>query len=781
MQEGEYVLKSNSIAVPVRLSHTLRRALSEYKIIFLSAAAGWGKTTALRQCVKEECCRYIPVEPGRTPRFSAKEALVILDDFHRLSPELEKRMAEIIHRSPKRQHLVLLSRGPLPDYLLPYQLSGNLRLLTAEQMVLGGDEILQLANFRDISLTKGDLRRICHETKGYPPYICFMLDMLPETGLSPEGLKCSRRQLYAYFDVVLFHRWDRPTRKVMLSSAYVQTITTSWVETVLGERNAWKLLFHISRSTGLLQEKAGDVWSYSDPELLLPYLRWKAEQELAQEEIRQLHMLGGAWCAEQGDYAGAVKHYGAAGNRSEVIKTLIQAVQNAARPFVLCQLSDSLHSLTESEIRTAPELAFAMGRISMLYLWPKQAKYWFSVLEEQAAEGTYTRAVRYLFYLGLCLPWTDNGPKSPEHSLPSYLGDRPVISPTAGLPSVLRGERDLSGLMRHPADSGQQWLPRIFAAALGGRADSVAQLLEVEYRLEQGENVTPSLFQWHPLQLRIQEQGALDLEFVCVVLTARSLCVEGQFSEAAAFLLRFRQQAEAAGADELLSNIDAARCRIALMEDRMYVEHWLAQQPPTGGVFSVLDGYRLMTRVRCHIKRAEYRTALLFLGQMLVGYERCDRTLDQMEGLILAAICCRHLGESGWRDYLGRALSLGQSCHYTAVFAQEGAALMPLLEEYTPDGTVSSQYWFDIMRGTIKQAALSPAYLRPERSLAQPLTPAEHTILTLLICRKSVQEMGQIMGIQVSTVRTHLHHLFSKLGVHSQKQARQAAVQLGLV
>ena len=106
---------------------------------------------------------------------------------------------------------------------------------------------------------------------------------------------------------------------------------------------------------------------------------------------------------------------------------------------------------------------------------------------------------------------------------------------------------------------------------------------------------------------------------------------------------------------------------------------------------------------------------------------------------------------------------------------------MPLLERYTPGVEVSSQYWLDITRGTIRQAALSPSYLRPDRYLTEPLTAAEHMVLLLLICRRSTCEIGQVMDIKVSTVRTHLRHLFRKLGVHSQEEARRAAVRLNLI
>ncbi len=319
------------------------------------------------------------------------------------------------------------------------------------------------------------------------------------------------------------------------------------------------------------------------------------------------------------------------------------------------------------------------------------------------------------------------------------------------------------------------------ARAAGAGAENLAELLELEYRQEKGEPVLTSLLRCDPLQLRLREQGALDLEFVCAAITARSLCAEGQFPEAASCLLRFRQRAERAGAAELLANIDAARCRIALLEDSLYAANWMAAQPPTGGVFSLPDGHSLLTRVRCHIKRGEYQTALLFLGRILAGYRSGGRILGQIEARALAAICGYRMGDIGWREQLGQALCLGAEYDYTAVFSREGAAILPLLERYRPGSGLAPRYWGRVLHKTIGQAAHSPAYLQPVGRLTEPLTRAERAVLSLLTRRMSSDEIGQALGIQVSTVRTHLRHIFAKLGVHSREEARRAAIRLNLV
>ena len=184
------------------------------------------------------------------------------------------------------------------------------------------------------------------------------------------------------------------------------------------------------------------------------------------------------------------------------------------------------------------------------------------------------------------------------------------------------------------------WWTTPWAVASVGLDD----LLQAEHLLEQGEDIAHLLLQWHPLQLRIRDEGTLPSEFVCVALMARSLCAEGQLPEAAAFLLRFRQRVEAEGTDCLIPNVDAMRCRLALMEDSLYAANWFAAQPSGDGIWLLPDVYRLLTKVRCHIRREEYQrrpsdpgppAGSLFTGPPPAGHDGGldpDRNLPLSDG-----------------------------------------------------------------------------------------------------------------------------------------------------
>jgi len=68
----------------------------------------------------------------------------------------------------------------------------------------------------------------------------------------------------------------------------------------------------------------------------------------------------------------------------------------------------------------------------------------------------------------------------------------------------------------------------------------------------------------------------------------------------------------------------------------------------------------------------------------------------------------------------------------------------------------------------------------PGRGLAEPLTPAELRILTLLPTSTYLQ-IADTLYISRNTVKVHLRSVYSKLGVTSRSQAIERAIDLRLL
>jgi len=84
------------------------------------------------------------------------------------------------------------------------------------------------------------------------------------------------------------------------------------------------------------------------------------------------------------------------------------------------------------------------------------------------------------------------------------------------------------------------------------------------------------------------------------------------------------------------------------------------------------------------------------------------------------------------------------------------------------------------------QEKTAPAGVRadaagPTPRLIEPLTKSEICVLRYIPTNLTTPEIAQQLSVSVSTVRTHIRHVFVKLGAHSRTEAVTQARALGLL
>ena len=103
----------------------------------------------------------------------------------------------------------------------------------------------------------------------------------------------------------------------------------------------------------------------------------------------------------------------------------------------------------------------------------------------------------------------------------------------------------------------------------------------------------------------------------------------------------------------------------------------------------------------------------------------------------------------------------------------------PLLEALDWDG---DKAWRKRLMAAVRtQAAFYPHFLEPSLAHGEELTPTELQILRLICADKSNAEIGQIMDIKLTTVKTHVSHILDKLDVSRRSEAKTVAKKLRLI
>jgi LuxR family maltose regulon positive regulatory protein len=127
--------------------------------------------------------------------------------------------------------------------------------------------------------------------------------------------------------------------------------------------------------------------------------------------------------------------------------------------------------------------------------------------------------------------------------------------------------------------------------------------------------------------------------------------------------------------------------------------------------------------------------------------------------------------------FLDDALHLAEPEGYIHSFVDAGIRLIPLLREATQHD-IAPEYVGRILTymGTVRSAANSK-----KSNLVEPLSEREVEVLRLVTAGLSNLEIASRLFISPGTAKTHVHHLYGKLGVRNRIEAASRAKELGLV
>ncbi len=149
-----------------------------------------------------------------------------------------------------------------------------------------------------------------------------------------------------------------------------------------------------------------------------------------------------------------------------------------------------------------------------------------------------------------------------------------------------------------------------------------------------------------------------------------------------------------------------------------------------------------------------------------------------VQSLLLEAIARDVLGEtSAARRALERALDLAKPEGLLFPFLLDPAP--GLLDRHRRTGTAHAVLISEILNRLAGNKHASPPG-EPAR-LREPLSHSEIRVLRYLPTKLSAPEIAGELYLSVNTVKTHMRHLYDKLGVHRRHEAVDQARALGLL
>ena len=166
------------------------------------------------------------------------------------------------------------------------------------------------------------------------------------------------------------------------------------------------------------------------------------------------------------------------------------------------------------------------------------------------------------------------------------------------------------------------------------------------------------------------------------------------------------------------------------------------------------------------------------LAPVIDGSVRIVNPLRLLEALALEAIACDAVGDaSASARALEQALDLAESDGLVLPFLLHPAP--ELLERHQRHRTTHASLVSDILSLLAgRPHTLSPGSVEP---LSEPLSQTEIRVLRYLPTNLPAPEIANELYVTANTVKTHIHHIYGKLGVHGRAEAVERARALGLL
>jgi LuxR family transcriptional regulator, maltose regulon positive regulatory protein len=759
----------------------------------------------------------------------ADDLWLILDDLHELRSEEARRQLEVfLMRSPQRLRFVLSSRRDVRIGMHRLRLSGQLTEIRSSELRFSLQETMSLLNGVDVRLSDTALQLLDDRTEGWAAGIrlaALSLGGHPNPDQFALEFSGSERTVAEYLLTEVLDRQPERVRRLLLRTAVLDRVNGSLADYLTGNSDSERVLHELEEAQAFVvsvdPERTWFRYHHLFAELLKLELR-----RTAPAEVRPLHAAAGLWFAERGQWLDAIRHMQEAEEWDRAAELLFdqwRSLQLAGQAKVASAL---LSRFPASLFERSPELAVLTADELVARGASDQAERYLAIATESSApgreeagrlqteiamvrlsiarhRGNLPAAIRQaqpllsrsidsetgarpiseeyralaLLNLGVAELWTAHHQDAERHLEQGIalarLADRPFLElrglahaaflngATSFEQAIARSREAISLARAH----GWQDEPAaavadgVLAGALvwRGRLDEALDPLERAER-----NLRPTSDPGAAVQVH-SARGRLEL-------------ARGRYQEAATALRRADRLGGAFVSRHMLARQARALFLQALLNlgEIERVDRALAELEPVERESSEMRNAHAALR----LAQNDPEDATRLLAPVLEGSVPLVNRLWRLEPLILDAIARDALGDTvAAQSDFDRALDLAEQNGVVWPFLIHGTRA--LLEKQVSFQTTHASLISEILNIASGRSATSIS--SETEPLLEPLSASEMRVLRYLPTNLSAPEIAGDLSISVNTVKTHLRHVYAKLGTHRRAEAVQRARALGLL
>ncbi len=761
----------------------------------------------------------------------------VLDDYHRVQGQyIHDLIAHVLAHLPPNAHLVLLTREEPPFSLARLRGSGDMVEIRQGDIAFTEREAAVYLTVKlGVDLSTGEIAALERRTEGWIAGLQLAALALRAQPSAPGGVgprefindfAGSNKYVLDYLLDEVFRRQPEQVRTFLLQTAVLDQMCAPLCTAVTGYTNSQSMLHGLEQDNLFVIPLDNERRWYRYHHLFADLLRYRLLQEVS--PVEDLHRRAAVWLAENGFMVGAIKHALAARDWDHAAALIAGNSEACLRQGQIKTLLGWIETLPPQTVAASPDLSLAAAWALVLSGSLDEAEKMVAPLALLMETDPALKSEILTLQMHIARARHD-APRTialSQRALallpPQDANARSVINASLGVAYVYEGDLARAAEVWAAAAEDGRRSANYYASALAltflgqlhaayGWLHESADLHRQAIQLGDKEDALPVaarahvnlaalLYEWNDLaaaETHLQQALKLcklvgDLHVRRDALRVLALVLQAQGDTASA-LETIR------AAEEMLHKHQApenARLAVALTHLQLAlsigdlpmalrwqnrIDHLLPRD-----AFIRVD---LLTNAACFTPFPALLRARLQLAQgdreaaanLLAGcYESA---LDAGFGYslvrtrLLQALAAT--GDKTTVEYMAEALQRAQPEEYIRSFLIEGAA--SILHETNQHHLLSNPYTRRLLALLGEaSAALDPTAVSQEM-LADPLSERQLEILRLLDQQMTNAEIAQALYLSPNTVKTHLRHIYEKLGVHDRRQAVARARVLRLI
>ena len=789
-------MDQNYIA-PTAALKKLKKARSLSQTVYLYGATGYGKTELVRQYLSGRryiylSCEELPWEAGALPSEEPgrqNRRIVVIGNLHRLkSEELRRKILALEKR--KDIWLILIGRSPLPTWLMSRHIQEVFVVISENDLRMGRDEITAYLDARGVTHTEEDIQYLQNTAEGNA-YILHHVALRMKEGEHPgPKLQTEIREAFAsYLENVVLVRWDSDLLEFLMQVSVVDEFTLELAEMISGNLHVTALLEQAAEAGNFISQEDG---TYRLRPVLIDALRNRALKVYGRERVKDLKYNAALYYEMHNKVVPALKLFEECGKTERIKNLLIRNARMNPGNGHYYELRRYYFNMDEREIEDSPVLMAGMSMLHSMLMDDEKSEYWYEKLKAFATNakgGVRREALSRLAYLDIGLP--HRGSRDVLEiikNIPALLFDKgnrlPEFSVTSNLPSTMNGGKDFCHWSPDDTKLAKTVGPLV-ERVLGSYGKGLVKAALGESYYEKGGDNYEVMSLLTRAQVEAGQGGTMEIAFAAVGVRVRLALLQGDSPAARELLASFEQSVKENRAVQLLPNIQALRCRLALYEGDMdMVERWMKTAPDEDREFCSLERYRYLTKVRCYLANGAYTKAQALLEKLRYYAEQTGRPYVRMETGLLSAITKERVG-GPWQEELATVLKEAERYRFLRLITEEGAAVWPLFQRekkaLQEAGTLNKDWLRRLLAEAEEVARRYPLYLKKRAAVAADFKGVALTILRLQADGLSLNQIAQRLDMKPFSVSYHIQENYRKLNVSRKADALIAARSLGIL